>query len=94
MYRKCLDSVLWGLAIDEDIDVWWSQWKNHFFAAVHDTFPQVCWQRRKMRGWLSEATMNLVRLKHLCYRKLKKLFSPTRQAKYNILCNKVQPYTM
>jgi len=38
MYRKCLDSVLWDLVIDKDIDVWWSQWKNPFLQQYMTLF--------------------------------------------------------
>jgi len=87
-FVNLFNSVPWDLAVNEDIDdMVVSQWKDIFFAVVHDTVSQVCWQRRKMRGWLSENTMNSVRLKRLCYRKLKRLFLPTHQA--NLLCNKV-----
>ena len=27
----------WNLAEADDIDVWWSQWKDLFFAAVKDS---------------------------------------------------------
>ena len=93
MYRKSLDSVPWDLAEAEDVDVWWTQWKDLFFAVINDTVPQVCWRRRRMKVWLSEATLYLVRLKRLCYRKLKKLFSPARQTQYNRLRNKVRAAT-
>ena len=42
-----------------------------------------------MKVWLSESTLHLVWLKRLCYRKLKKLFSPSCQALYVSLHNKV-----
>ena len=93
MYRRSLDCVPWDLAEADDIDVWWTQWKDLFFAVVNDNVPQVRWRRRRMKTWLSEATLHLVRLKRLCYRKLKKLFSPIRQAQYNHLRNKVRAAT-
>ena len=33
-FCKCLLSVPWALAEADDIDVWWSQWKDLFFAVV------------------------------------------------------------
>ena len=92
-FRKYLLSVPWDLAEADDIDVWWSQWKDLFLAAVKDSVAQVHWRRKKMKNWLSEATQQLVRLKRLCYRKLKKFFSSSRQHQYNQLRNKVRAAT-
>ena len=36
-FRKYLLSVPWGLAEADDIDVWWSQRKDLFLAAVKDS---------------------------------------------------------
>ena len=46
-----------------------------------------------MKSWLSSGTLQLIRLKRLCYKKLKKIFTPTIQAKYNHLRNKVRSAT-
>ena len=93
LYRRALDSVPWDLAEDEDIDLWWTQWKDLFFATVHDTVCTVQWRRRRMKNWLSSATIQLIRLKRLCYKKLKKMLTPSLQAKYKLLRNKVRSAT-
>ena len=64
-----------------------------FFATVHDTVVTVNWRRRKMKTWLSFTTIRLTRIKQLCNRKLKKVFTTTLQEKYNHLCNKVRSVT-
>ena len=46
---KCLLSVPWVLAEADDIDVWWSQWKDLFFAVVQDSVTQDCWLCKKMK---------------------------------------------
>ena len=46
---KCLLSVPWILAEADDIDVWWSQWKDLFFVVVQDSVTQVCWWRKKKK---------------------------------------------
>ena len=46
-YRESLTSILWDIAECDDIELWWSQWKALFFAAVDDIIPQVKWKRLK-----------------------------------------------
>ena len=46
-----------------------------------------------MKTWLSSTTIKLIRIKRLCYRKLKKVFTTTLQEKYNHLRNKVRSAT-
>ena len=40
-YWMALQSIPWELAEADNIDIWWSHWKDLFFAAVHDTVSTV-----------------------------------------------------
>jgi len=66
-----LAATPWNLAEDDDINSWWTQWKDLFFGAVNDVIPQVKWKRHKMKSWLSASTIKLIRLKKLFYKKMK-----------------------
>ena len=67
--------------------------ESFFFATVQDTVAKVNWRREKMKTWLSSTTIKLIKIKRLCYRKLKKVFTTTLQEKYNHLRNKVRSAT-
>ena len=61
--RDILDNVPWQLSESDDVDVWWTQWKNLFLAAAYDTIPSVKWKRHKMKSWLSYDTIKLIKRK-------------------------------
>ena len=63
------------------------------FAAINDTVPWICWQRRRIKVWLSEATLLLVRLNWFCYRKLKKLLTPANIITCIVKCMLLQDST-
>jgi len=84
-----LDSVPWDLAEAEDTDLWRTQWNDLFFATVHDTVCTVQWRRRKMKNWLSSATIQLIRFKCLCYKKLKKMFNLSSKPSINFYATKL-----
>ena len=80
------------MAESDDINSWWSQWKDVFFAVVDDVIPQVRWKRKKMKFWLSPSTIKLIRCKCLCYRKMKS-DTASYSAKYKNLRNQVRSAT-
>jgi len=62
-YQETLAVTPWSLVEADDIDSWWTQWKDLFFGAVNDVVPQIKWKRHKMKSWLSGSTIKLIRLK-------------------------------
>jgi len=55
-FRASLSTVPWNLAVSNDIDIWWDNWKDLFFAAVSSDVPVVRWRRSKMKCWFSQHT--------------------------------------
>ena len=37
--RDTLGATPWDLSESDDIDTWWTQWKDIFFGAVDDVIP-------------------------------------------------------
>ena len=84
-FRDILGNVPWQLSESDDVDVWWTQWKDLFLAAAYDAIPSVKWKRHKMKNWLSYDTIKLIKKKRSLYRKLQQ--NPDLRPKYNQLCN-------
>ena len=90
-FRDILGIVPWQLSESDDVDVWWTQWKDLFLAAAYDTIPSVKWKHHKMKGWLSYDTIKLIKKKRSLYRKLQQ--NPDLRPKYNKLRNLVRKAT-
>ena len=48
-FRDILGNVPWQLSESDDVDVWWTQWKDLFLAAAYDAIPSVKWKCHKMK---------------------------------------------
>jgi len=92
-FRETLSSVPWEIAESSDIDSWWENWKDLFFAAVSTDIPVVRWRRSKMKCWLSLATIKATKQKRIVYRKLKHKPSDCLAHKYKSLRNLVRRLT-
>jgi len=86
VYCETLCLVPWELASDS-IEEWWNVWKDLFFVAVDDTILTVRWKKSKMKSWLSESTLKLIRSKCSCYKHMKA--DPSLWPKYKSLRNEV-----
>ena len=92
-FRASLLTVPWNLAVSDDINLWWDNWKDLFFAAVSSDVSVVHWRRSKMKCWLSSGTIKLIKLKRVIYRRLKRSFSDQLFHRYKFLRNTVRKLT-
>ena len=93
VFRASLLTIPWNLAVSDDINMWWDNWKDLFFAAVSSDVPVVHWCRSKMKCWLSTRTIKLIRLKRVIYRRLKRSLSDQLLRRYKLLRNTVRRLT-
>ena len=86
--------VPWNCISSDDIVESWTMWKDLFFCAADSAIPKVQWKKSKVKHWLTDDTIHLLKMKcHLYNRMVKNPSSDVIKSRYKQLSNLVQSRT-